>query len=84
MKWAYGQLKNNDSKATKPDVLVYNLSGSAKHVVVISEFKAADQNSYVESDLVKLAKQMRFTMNELVLSGDVEPKVCGIHCEVNN
>ncbi|KAI9473812.1 MAG: hypothetical protein EXX96DRAFT_621443 [Benjaminiella poitrasii] len=84
MKWANGQLKNNDSKVYKPDFLVYNLSGSVKHVVVVSEFKAADQNSYVESDLVKLAKQMRLTMNELVLSGVVEPKVCGIHCEGNS
>ncbi|KAG0942055.1 hypothetical protein G6F62_002679 [Rhizopus arrhizus] len=84
MKWANGQLKNNDSKAYKPDFLVYNLSGSVMRVVLISEFKPADQNSYVESDLVKLAKRMRFTMNNLVLSGVAEPKVCGIHCEGNN
>ncbi|CAO3703196.1 unnamed protein product [Rhizopus stolonifer] len=84
MKWANGLLKDNASKAYKPDFLVYNLSGSVKHVVLISEFKHADQNSYVESDLVKLAKQMRFTMNDLISSGVVEPKVCGIHCEGNN
>ncbi|KAI8083390.1 uncharacterized protein B0P05DRAFT_537110 [Gilbertella persicaria] len=84
MKWANGQLKSNDSKSYKPDFLVYNLSGSIKRVVLISEFKPTDQHSYVESDLVKLAKQMKLTLNNLVLSGVVEPKVCGIRCEGNN
>ncbi|KAL0080403.1 hypothetical protein J3Q64DRAFT_1247717 [Phycomyces blakesleeanus] len=84
MKWANSQLMSSDSKAYKPDFLVYNLSGSVKHIISISEFKHVDQNSYVESDLVKLAKQTKFTMNNLISSGVVEPKVCGIHREGNN
>ncbi|CEP12730.1 hypothetical protein [Parasitella parasitica] len=42
--------------ALKPDFSVYNISGSAKCVVLIAEFKPTEKNSYVESDLVKLAK----------------------------
>lgn len=43
-----------------------------------------DQNSYIESDLVKLAKQMKSTLNLLINDGVKEPKVCGIHCEGEN
>lgn len=55
-----------------------------KHVLLISEFKAAGQNSYVKSDLVKLAKQMRFALNDLIASGADQPEVCSVHCEGNN
>lgn len=52
--------------------------------MLIAEFKRSDQNSYVESDLIKLGKQMKFTMNKLVSDGVAKPKVCGVHCEGNN
>ncbi|KAI8983576.1 hypothetical protein BDB01DRAFT_698700, partial [Pilobolus umbonatus] len=81
MKWANGRLKNDNSKVYKPDFLVYNLSGNIKSVILIAEFKQFDQNSYVESDLIKLGKQMKFTLNKLVSNGVIQPKVCGIHCE---
>ncbi|KAI7897300.1 uncharacterized protein EV154DRAFT_546712 [Mucor mucedo] len=60
---------------------VYGLSGSAKCVVLIAEFKHKNQNSYIESDLVKLGKQMKITLNLLIKDGVKKPKVCGIRCE---
>jgi hypothetical protein len=56
MKWTNGQLESDNSKTYKPDLLVYNLSGSVKCILLIAEFKRSDQNSYVESDLIKLGK----------------------------
>jgi hypothetical protein len=84
MKWANGQVNNNDNNSFKPDFLVYNLSGSVKCVVLIAEFKPTEQNSYVESGLVKIAKQMKATLNKLITSGVTMPKICGIHCEGEN
>lgn len=62
-------------------LLVYTVFGSVKSSVLVAEFKPSNQNSYVESDLVKLGKQMKMMMNQLVSIGVVEPKVCGILCE---
>ncbi|OAC98167.1 hypothetical protein MUCCIDRAFT_115687 [Mucor lusitanicus CBS 277.49] len=84
MKWANGQLSRNNNVASKPDFSVYNISGSAKCVVLIAEFKPTEKNSYVESDLIKLAKQMKETLNKLITNGVTKPKVCGVHCEGEN
>ncbi|KAI8875860.1 hypothetical protein K501DRAFT_201728 [Backusella circina FSU 941] len=84
LKWANGHLRSDTANTFKPDFTVYNLSGSAKCVVLIAEFKHKEQNSYIESNLVKLAKQMKSTLNLLVSDGVNEPKVCGIHCEGEN
>ncbi|CAO3703716.1 unnamed protein product, partial [Rhizopus stolonifer] len=81
IKWANGQLKNGNHNSFKPDFLVYNLSGSVKCVILIAEFKPTENNSYVELDLIKLAKQMKATLNKLITSGVTKPKVCGVHCE---
>ncbi|MEG2254765.1 MAG: hypothetical protein RSC33_05515, partial [Vagococcus sp.] len=61
-----------------------NLSDSIKCVALIAVFEPTEQNSYVESDLVKLAKQMKETLNKLIMDGVVKPKVCGVHCEEEN
>ncbi|KAG2215053.1 hypothetical protein INT46_008287 [Mucor plumbeus] len=84
MKWANGQLIKNNNAAFKPEFLVYNISGSVKCVILIAEFKPTEQNSYVESDLVKLSKQMKDTLNKLVIKGVTKPRICGIHCEGEN
>lgn len=84
MKWANGQLVKNNNTAFKPDFLVYNISGSVKCVILIAEFKPTEQNSYVKSDLVKLLKQMKDTLNKLVIKGVKKPRICGIHCEGEN
>ncbi|KAG1146678.1 hypothetical protein G6F38_004762 [Rhizopus arrhizus] len=84
MKWANGQLERGNPKTCKPDFLVYNLPGNVKCVVLIAEFKRPDQNSYVESDLIKVGKQMKLTMSKLVSDGIVKLKVYGVHCEGSN
>lgn len=84
MKWANGQLSRNNKVAFKPDFSVYSISGSAKCVVLIAELKPTEKNSYVESDLVKLAKQMKVILNTLIINGVTKPKVCGVHCEGEN
>lgn len=84
MKWANGQLIRSNQNEFKPDFLVYNLSGSVKCIILIAEFKPTEQNSYVESDLIKLAKQMKIILNGLIVKGVSKPKVCGIHCEGEN
>lgn len=83
MKWANGKLMNNQNEY-KPDFLLYNTSGNKKCVIIIAEFKPSEKNSYVESDLVKLAKQMKETLNEMIINGVSKPEVCGIHCEGEN
>lgn len=50
-------------------------------MILIAEFKHKNQNSYIESDLVKLGKQMKITLNLLIKDGVKKPKVCGIRCE---
>ncbi|KAI8646947.1 hypothetical protein BD408DRAFT_409486 [Parasitella parasitica] len=83
MKWANGKLMNNQNEY-KPDFLVYNTSGSKRCVIIIAEFKPTEKNSYVESDLVKLAQQMKVTLNEMIMNGVSKPEVCGVHCEGEN
>lgn len=84
IKWANGQLTRNNNVAFKPDFVVYNISGSVKCIVLIAEFKPTEQNPYVESDLVKLAKQMKVILNKLIINGVTKPKICGVRCEGEN
>ncbi|KAI8644249.1 hypothetical protein BD408DRAFT_315948, partial [Parasitella parasitica] len=63
---------------------VYNLSGSIKYIILIAEFKPTEQKSYVESGLLKCAKQMKETLDNLVIKGVTKPNVCGVHCEGEN
>lgn len=84
VKWANGQLVKNNNTAFKPDFLAYNISDSVKCVILITVFKPTEQNSYVESDLVKLSKQIKDTLNKLVIKGVTKPRICGIHCEGEN
>lgn len=84
MKWANGQLLKNNNIAFKPNFTVYNLSGSVKCVILIAELKPTEQNSYVELDFIKLVKQMKETLNKLIINGVAKPKVCGVHCEGEN
>ncbi|CEG64292.1 hypothetical protein RMATCC62417_01290 [Rhizopus microsporus] len=81
-RWANGNdLSNNEPKAYKPDFVVYSMTINVKCVVLIAEFKPTEQNSTIESDSVKLARQMRTIYNDLVLNGVECPLVCGILAE---
>lgn len=63
---------------------MYNLTASLKCVLLIGEFKRFNQNSYVESDVVKLGKQMRVALNTMISNGVSAPRVCGIVNEGTN
>ncbi|KAG2200991.1 hypothetical protein INT47_006535, partial [Mucor saturninus] len=52
-----------------------------KCVLVIGEFKKSIHYSAIESDTIKLGKQMRLTYNELVINRVPNPAVCGILCQ---
>ncbi|KAI7891521.1 uncharacterized protein EV154DRAFT_386950, partial [Mucor mucedo] len=83
---ANGQLYKSGQNDFKPDFLEYNLSGSVKCIALnsLSGPRTGLIKMYAESDLVKLAKQMKLTLNALVVNGVSMPKVCGIHCEGEN
>ncbi|KAG2203921.1 hypothetical protein INT47_007504 [Mucor saturninus] len=84
MKWANDQLSRTNNVTFQLNFLVYNISGSAKCVVSIAEFKPTENNSYVESDLVKLAKQIKDILNKLIINGVKKPKACVVLCEGPN
>ncbi|CAO3664867.1 unnamed protein product [Rhizopus stolonifer] len=82
VQWANGALNRNVS--FKPDFQVSTRCINIKCIVVVAEFKPKSHNSSVESDLVKLGKQMRLIYNDIVQKRTPEPKVCGLLCQGEN
>ncbi|KAG2216543.1 hypothetical protein INT45_006327, partial [Circinella minor] len=76
--WANGTLIA--AKQYKPDYVVFvkGANGNSKYEVVSGEFKAPDLNAQLESDDVKLAKQMRMMYNSLVERHVMDPIVSGV------
>lgn len=60
---------------------IYTMSINVKCLLVVGEFKQSSSYSQVESDVVKLGKQMRTIYNELVFHHIPHPVVCGIICQ---
>ncbi|KAL9550209.1 hypothetical protein MBANPS3_004838 [Mucor bainieri] len=78
--WANGVV-SPEGRLYKPDFKVFGSFVNEKCVVVVSEFKPAKSHSQIESDRVKVDRQMRLTYNHLVLHGVPNPRVCGILCD---
>lgn len=78
--WANVSL-SSDSKSYKPVFKLYDSFLNVKCIVLVSEFKPTKNYSSVESDLVKLARQMKLSYNHLVIHGVPEPLVCGLFCD---
>lgn len=78
--WANASI-SSDSKSYKSDFKLYGSFLNVKCVVLVSEFKPTKYQSSVESDLVKLARQMKLSYNHLVIHGVPEPLVCGLLCD---
>ncbi|KAI9477866.1 MAG: hypothetical protein EXX96DRAFT_568506 [Benjaminiella poitrasii] len=57
------------------------MESSSKCVNLVAELKPCDKNSFIESETIKLAKQMRSVLNKLVCEGFAESKACGLHIE---
>ncbi|KAG2219058.1 hypothetical protein INT45_008902 [Circinella minor] len=65
-------------KKYNPDYVAYIKSVDINYDVVVGEFKAPNINSQVESDLLKLGKEMVIMYNKPVKKGIREPHVCSI------
>ncbi|KAG2205020.1 hypothetical protein INT47_002644, partial [Mucor saturninus] len=76
---ANGELHKDSN--LKPDFVVYTISFNVKFILVLGEFKNAANYTAIESDRVKLGKQMRTVYNELVIQRVSNPAVCGIICQ---
>ncbi|KAL9549887.1 hypothetical protein MBANPS3_004990 [Mucor bainieri] len=82
VRWANGTLYHDSS--FKPDFQVSTRCINVKCVIVVAEFKPKSHNSSVESDLVKLGKQMKTMCNDLVQKRTPQPTVCGLLCQGEN
>ncbi|KAI9485600.1 MAG: hypothetical protein EXX96DRAFT_454099, partial [Benjaminiella poitrasii] len=81
---ANGKLSKNSNIQFKLDFSVDSTSGNDNCVVLIAKFKPTEKNSYAESDFVKLAKQAKEALDNLIINGVMNPKVCGIQCKGEN
>ncbi|KAI8079484.1 hypothetical protein BDF21DRAFT_420200 [Thamnidium elegans] len=75
--WANISL-NEVYKEYKPDFGVYVNGLSKRFVVLVAEFKPVESKQRQESDLVKIGKQMRIMLNELLAIGVKDPVSSGI------
>ncbi|KAI9308178.1 hypothetical protein BJ944DRAFT_260724 [Cunninghamella echinulata] len=72
----------NQNILYKPDWLVYTKSWRTKAVLGVMELKVAyKRNPSLISDFVKLGREMKLTLNELIYRGIKNPMVCGILIE---
>lgn len=67
--------------AYKPDFSAFSRIINKKCVFLVYEFKPTKHNSEVESDLVKLGCQMRFSYKALVSHRVDNPIVCDVRSE---
>ncbi|KAG1040106.1 hypothetical protein G6F43_012355 [Rhizopus delemar] len=78
-RWANGNdIKKHDPVSYKPDFCVYTQTINTKCIILIAEFKPTENNSAVESDEVKLGRQMKAAYNDLVENRIPNPIVCGM------
>ncbi|OAD01816.1 hypothetical protein MUCCIDRAFT_111155 [Mucor lusitanicus CBS 277.49] len=75
--WANAALSSDEVKY-KPDFKVFTQILNKKLMLVVTEIKPPTSHSSVESDTVKLGRQMKYCFNQLVLSGVPSPVVCGL------
>ncbi|KAG2237880.1 hypothetical protein INT48_002184 [Thamnidium elegans] len=82
-KYLYNRANDELKKISKfkPDFVVYSIAINVMCILVIGEFKKTNNYSAIESDIVKLGKQMRLTYNDLVSKRILHPVVCGIICQ---
>lgn len=69
---------SNSHKDIKPNFGVYANGLFRRFVVLIAEFKPMDGHQTLENDKVKIDKEMKKMLNELLEIGIEDPLVCGI------
>lgn len=74
----------NGDSTFKPDFQVFSRIINIRCIAIVAEFKPKSRNSAVESDLIKLGKQMKLVYNDLVEKGVPKPTVCGLLCQGEN
>ncbi|KAF7727354.1 hypothetical protein EC973_007663 [Apophysomyces ossiformis] len=77
-----GDGNDPQGNAFKPDWVVYTKTWKAKATLGVMELKVAHKKNpgYI-TDFVKIAKEMKMTINEMVCQGVDHPVVCGILVE---
>ncbi|KAI9302392.1 hypothetical protein BJ944DRAFT_257157 [Cunninghamella echinulata] len=76
IEWANSELNSKDSVIYKPDFIVSCFTNRYK--ILVGEIKAPNSSSTIESDLIKLGKQMKILYNQLVDKHIPDPIACGI------
>ncbi|KAL1934518.1 hypothetical protein VTP01DRAFT_6700 [Rhizomucor pusillus] len=74
--WANTSLQ--ERKEFKPDYALFVNGLSKRFVVLVAEFKHPESKQRMESDMVKIGKEMRAMLNRLVKLGIKDPIVCGV------
>lgn len=67
-----------ERKEFKPDYALFVNGLSKRFVVLVAEFKHPESKQRMESDMVKIGKEMRAMLNRLVKLGIKDPIVCGV------
>ena len=75
IEWANAAL-SEDARMYKPDFSVATHVTNKKHKLIITEVKPPKSHSSVESDMVKLGRQMKQCFNKMVIAGVPSPGVC--------
>ncbi|KAG2219614.1 hypothetical protein INT45_011339 [Circinella minor] len=84
--WANGKLggkrkSGDDDNNYKPDFVVFVSHRNDRYDIAVSEVKPpsnSNSNNVVESNLVKMGKEMKWVINNLIKRGIENPVVCGI------
>lgn len=74
----------NKDSVFKPGFRVFSHIINIRCIVIVAEFKHKSHNLAVESDLIKLGKQMKLVFNDLVEKRVPKPTVCGLLCQGEN
>lgn len=74
----------NGDLTSKPGFQVFSRIINIRCIVIVTEFKPKSRNSAVESDLIKLGKQMKLVYNDLIEKRVPKPTVFELLCQGEN
>lgn len=74
----------NEDSTFKSDFQVFSRIVNIRCIVIVAEFKPKSRNSAIESDLIKLGKQMKLLYNDLVEKRVPKPSICRLLCQGEN
>lgn len=74
----------NGDLTSKPGFQVFSRIINIRCIVIVAAFKHKPRNSAVESDFIKLGKQMKLKYNDLIEKRVPKLTVCGLICQGEN